>query len=38
VAVIGLWFFQESLTATKVVALGLIVVGVAMLHLTSESH
>jgi small multidrug resistance pump len=38
VAVIGLWFFQESLTATKVVALGLIVVGVAMLHLTSELH
>ena len=38
VAVIGLWFFQESLTVTKVVALGLIVAGVAMLNLTSESH
>ena len=38
VAIIGLWFFQESLTSVKVVALGLIVVGVVMLHLTSESH
>ena len=38
VAVIGLWFFQESLTFIKVVALGLIVVGVVMLHLTSESY
>ncbi len=38
VAVIGLWFFQESLTSTKVVALGLIIVGVVMLHLTSESY
>ncbi len=38
VAMIGLWFFQESVTAVKVVALGLIIVGVVMLHLTSESH
>jgi small multidrug resistance pump len=38
VAVIGLWFFQESVTTVKVVALGLIVAGVVMLHLTSESH
>lgn len=38
VAIIGLWFFQESITTTKVIALGLIVVGVAVLHLTSESH
>ena len=38
VAAIGLWFFQESLTTVKVVALGLIVAGVVMLHLTSESH
>ncbi len=38
VAVIGLWFFQESLTSIKVVALGLIVVGVVMLHFTSESY
>jgi small multidrug resistance pump len=38
VAVIGLWFFQESLTSVKVVALGLIVVGVVILHLTSESY
>ena len=38
VAVIGLWFFQESLTSIKVVALGLIIVGVVMLHLTSESY
>jgi small multidrug resistance pump len=38
VAMIGLWFFQESVTAIKVVALGLIIVGVVMLHLTSESH
>ncbi len=37
VAVIGIWFFQESLTATKLLALGLIIVGVAMLHLTNES-
>ena len=38
VAMIGLWFFQESVTTIKVVALGLIVVGVVMLHLTSESY
>jgi small multidrug resistance pump len=38
VAMIGLWFFQESVTVIKVVALGLIVVGVVMLHLTSEAH
>jgi small multidrug resistance pump len=38
VAMIGIWFFQESLTTTKLVALGLIIVGVAMLHLTGESH
>lgn len=38
VAMIGLWFFQESVTTIKVVALGLIVVGVVMLHLTSEAH
>ena len=38
VAMIGLWFFQESVTAIKAVALGLIVIGVVMLHLTSESH
>jgi small multidrug resistance pump len=38
VAVIGLWFFQESVTTVKVVALGLIIAGVVMLHLTSESH
>ena len=38
VAMIGLWFFQESVTSVKVVALGLIIVGVVMLHLTSESH
>ena len=37
VAMIGLWFFQESITSIKLVALGLIVVGVAMLHLTTES-
>ncbi len=37
VAVIGIWFFQESLTATKLLALGLIIVGVAMLHLTDKS-
>lgn len=37
VAMIGIWFFQESLTTTKLIALGLIIVGVAMLHLTSES-
>jgi small multidrug resistance pump len=36
VAVIGIWFFQESLTATKLLALGLIIVGVAMLHLTDK--
>jgi small multidrug resistance pump len=38
VAVIGLWYFQESLTPIKVVALGFIIVGVVMLHLTSESR
>ncbi len=38
VAMIGIWFFQESLTTTKLIALGLIIVGVAMLHLTSESQ
>ena len=37
VAMIGLWFFRESVTSVKVVALGLIIVGVVMLHLTSES-
>ena len=37
VAMIGLWIFQESITAIKLVALGFIVVGVAMLHLTTES-
>ena len=36
VAVIGLWYFQESLTPIKVVALGFIIVGVVMLHITSE--
>ncbi len=38
VAMIGLWFFQESVTAIKVVALGLIVIGVVMSHLTRESR
>jgi small multidrug resistance pump len=38
VAMIGLWFFKESLTTTKLIALGFIIVGVAMLHLTSEPH
>jgi small multidrug resistance pump len=38
VAFIGLWFFQESITTTKVVGLVLIIVGVAMLHFTSESY
>ena len=38
VAMIGLWVFQETFTSIKVVALGLIVVGVMMLHFTSESH
>jgi len=38
VAMIGFWFFQESVTSVKVVALGLIIIGVVMLHLTSESH
>jgi small multidrug resistance pump len=36
VAIIGLWFFQESITIIKVVALGLIIVGVVMLHSTSS--
>lgn len=38
VAMIELWFFQESLTVTKLIALGLIIGRVVMLHLTSESH
>lgn len=38
VAVIGLRFFQGSVTVTKMAALGLIVAGVVMLHFTSESY
>ena len=38
VAIIGIWLFQESLTTTKLIALGLIIVGVAMLHLTNKTH
>ena len=38
VAIIGLWFFQESITITKVIALVLIVIGVVMLHSISESY
>lgn len=38
VAIIGLWVFQEPVSTVKVVALGLIVVGVVMLHSTSESY
>ncbi len=38
VAMIGIWFFQESLTTTKLIALGFIIVGVAMLHLTNKTH
>ncbi len=38
VAMIGIWFFQESLTTTKLIALGLIIVGVGMLHLTNKTH
>jgi small multidrug resistance pump len=38
VAIIGLWFFQESVTIAKVVGLVLIIVGVVMLHFTSTSH
>ena len=38
VSMTGLWFFQESVTSVKVVALGFIIGGVVMLHLTSESH
>jgi small multidrug resistance pump len=38
VAIIGLWFFQEPVTITKVVGLVLIIVGVVMLHFTSASH
>ncbi len=36
VAIIGLWFFRESVTGIKVIALGLIIVGVVMLHLSSS--
>jgi multidrug transporter EmrE-like cation transporter len=36
VAIIGLWFFQEAITIIKVVALGLITVGVVMLRFTSS--
>jgi small multidrug resistance pump len=36
VAIVSLWFFQESITIIKVVALGLIIVGVVMLHSTSS--
>ena len=38
VSIIGLWFFQESITLTKLVGLVLIIVGVVMLHFTSISH
>ena len=38
VAIIGLWFFQESITIIKVVALGLIIVGVVMHFTSSESY
>ena len=38
VAIIGLWFFQESVTIAKVVGLVLIIVGVVMLHFTGTSH
>ena len=38
VAIIGLWVFQEPVSTVKVVALVLIVVGVVMLHSTSESY
>jgi small multidrug resistance pump len=38
VAIIGLWFFQESITITKVIALVLIIIGVVMLHSISESY
>jgi small multidrug resistance pump len=38
VAIIGLWFFQESVTIAKVVGLVLIIVGVVVLHFTSTSH
>jgi small multidrug resistance pump len=37
VTIIGLWFFQESVTSIKVVALGLIIVGVVMLHFTGSA-
>jgi len=36
VAIVGLWFFQESVTGIKAIALGLIIVGVVMLHVTSS--
>jgi small multidrug resistance pump len=36
VAIIGLWFFQEAITIIKMVALGLITVGVVMLRFTSS--
>ena len=36
VAIIRLWFFQESIVITKVMALVLIIIGVVMLHSTSD--
>ena len=38
VALVGVFLFREPLTATKMAALALIIVGVAMLHLTGEPH
>lgn len=38
VATIGILVFEESLTAVKAVALGLIIVGVMMLNLFGEAH
>lgn len=38
VATIGMLVFGEALTATKTVALGLIILGVMMLNLFGEAH
>ena len=38
IALIGIWYFNESINALKVASLLLIVAGVIGLHLSSETH
>lgn len=38
IAVIGFLYFKEPVTATKIVSIGLIVIGVVGLHLSGAEH